>query len=156
MSHSEADAAGVIAIPPVIYLAFLGIGIALDLLFPIPLLPDSVQYRAGFAVIAVGGCIMPFVLRQFYKAGTNFDPRKATTAVITGGPYRFSRNPSYVSLSLLYVGVGIAADSIWILGLLASTLTVMHYGVICREERYLENKFDEEYLRYKRRVRRWF
>ncbi len=156
MSPAETDAAGVIALPPVVYLAVLGIGIALDLLFPIPLLPDSVQYRAGFAVIAGGGCIMPFVLRQFHWARTNFDPRKATTALITGGPYRFSRNPSYVSLSLLYVGVGIAADSIWILGLLAPTLTVMHYGVICREERYLESKFGEEYLRYKGSVRRWF
>ena len=155
MNPAKTDAAGVIAIPPVIYLAFLGIGIALDLLFPIPLLPDSVQYRAGFAVIAGGGCIMPFVLLQFHRAGTNFDPRKATTALITGGPYRFSRNPSYVSLSLLYVGVGIAADSIWILGLFIPTLAVMHYGVILREERYLENKFGEEYLHYKRRVRRW-
>ena len=97
---------------------------------------------------------MPFVLLQFHRAGTTFDPRKATTALITGGPYRFSRNPSYVSLSLLYVGVGIAADSIWILGLFIPTLAVMHYGVICREERYLENKFGEEYLRYKRTVRR--
>ena len=155
MSASDPDAAGVIALPPVIYVAFLGIGVALDLLFPLPLLPDSVQYRAGFVVIAGSGCIMPFVLLQFHRAGTNFDPRKATTALISGGPYRFSRNPSYVSLSLLYVGVGIAADSIWILGLLAPTLTVMHYGVILREERYLENKFGEEYLRYKRAVRRW-
>ncbi len=155
MSASDPDAAGVIALPPVIYVAFLGIEVALDLLFPLPLLPDSVQYRAGFVVIAGSGCIMPFVLLQFHRAGTNFDPRKATTALISGGPYRFSRNPSYVSLSLLYVGVGIAADSIWILGLLAPTLTVMHYGVILREERYLENKFGEEYLRYKRAVRRW-
>ena len=155
MSASDPDAAGVIALPPVIYVAFLGIGVALDLLFPLPLLPDSVQYRAGFVVIAGSGCIMPFVLLQFHRAGTNFDPRKATTALISGGPYRFSRNPSYVSLSLLYVGVGIAADSIWILGLLAPTLTVMHYGVILREERYLENKFGEEYLRYKRAVPRW-
>lgn len=130
-------------------------GIVLDFLFPVPVLPNRVQYAVGFAVMAVSGLIMPFVLLEFRKARTNFDPRKPTTAIITTGPYRFSRNPSYVVLTLLYVGIGIAADSIWILGALIPVIVVMHYGVIVREERYLENKFGEEYLRYKRSMRRW-
>ena len=155
MNPPETDTAGAIAIPPVIYAVFMAIGVTLDLLFPIPLLPASVQYGVGLALVAGSGCIMPFVLRRFRKTETSFDLRKATTALITGGPYRFSRNPSYVSLSLLYVGIGIAADSVWVLGLFIPTLMVTHYGVILREERYLENKFGEEYLHYKRRVRRW-
>ena len=155
MNASQRDAPRVIGFPPVIYAAFLAVGIALHSLFPVKALPDSVQYPIGFALIAVCVFIMPFVLLQFRKAGTNFDLRKPTTTIITGGPYRFSRNPAYLSLSLLYAGIGIAANSIWILGLLVPTLAVMHYGVISREERYLENKFGEEYLRYRRSVRRW-
>ncbi len=152
---SERDAPGVITIPPLIYVPFFAIGILLDYIFPVPLLPNRVQYLVGFAVIAVSGLIMPFVLLEFRKSRTNFDPRKVTTTIITTGPYRFSRNPSYLALTLIYIGVGIAADSIWILGLLIPALALMHYGVITREERYLEKKFGEEYLCYKRSVRRW-
>ncbi len=155
MNVSKGDAPGVVTIPPLVYVPFLAMGIVLDILFPVPVLPHRVQYAAGFAVFAVSGLIMPFVLLEFRKTRTNFDPRKPTTAIITTGPYRFSRNPSYVGLTLLCVGIGIAADSIWILGLLIPAIVVMHYGVIVCEERYLENKFGEEYLRYKRSVRRW-
>ena len=155
MNASERDAPKVITIPPLVYVPFLAMGIVLDFLFPLPLLPNRVQYLVGFAVMAVSGLIIPFVLLEFRKARTDFNPRKPTTAIITTGPFRFSRNPSYLVLTLLCVGIGIAADSIWILGLLIPAIVVMHYGVIAREERYLENKFGEEYLRYKRSVRRW-
>ena len=155
MNASERDAPKVITIPPLVYVPFLAMGIVLDFLFPLPLLPNRVQYLVGFAVMAVSGLIIPFVLLEFRKARTDFNPRKPTTAIITTGPFRFSRNPSYLVLTLLCVGIGIAADSIWILGLLIPAIVVMHYGVIVREERYLENKFGEEYLRYKRSVRRW-
>ncbi len=155
MNASERDAPKVITIPPLVYVPFLAMGIVLDFLFPLPLLPNRVQYLVGFAVMAVSGLIIPFVLLEFRKARTDFNPRKPTTAIITTGPFRFSRNPSYLVLTLLCVGIGIVADSIWILGLLIPAIVVMHYGVIVREERYLENKFGEEYLRYKRSVRRW-
>ena len=56
---------------------------------------------------------------------------------------------------MLYLGIAIAADSVWVLAGLIPTLVVMHYGVILREEQYLEDKFGEEYLRYRRSVRRW-
>jgi len=155
MNASERDAPKVITIPPLVYVPFLAMGIVLDFLFPLPLLPNRVQYLVGFAVMAVSGLIISFVLLEFRKARTDFNPRKPTTTIITTGPFRFSRNPSYLVLTLLCVGIGIAADSIWILGLLIPAIVVMHYGVIAREERYLENKFGEEYLRYKRSVRRW-
>ncbi len=155
MPQSTMDAPNVIAIPPLIYLAFLAVGLLLDYLFPVPVLPNSIQYAVGFGMIIATGLVMPFVLLEFRKAETQFDPRKPTTAIITTGPYRFSRNPSYVSLTMLYLGIAIAADSVWVLAGLIPTLLVMHYGVILREEQYLENKFGEEYLRYKKTVRRW-
>ncbi len=155
MPQSTKDAPNVIAIPPLIYLAFLAVGLLLDYLFPVPVLPNSIQYAVGFGMISATGLLMPFVLLEFRKAETQFDPRKPTTAIITTGPYRFSRNPSYVSLTMLYLGIAIAADSVWVLAGLIPTLVVMHYGVILREEEYLEAKFSEEYLRYKNTVRRW-
>ncbi len=155
MPQSTKDAPNVIAIPPLIYLAFLAVGLLLDYLFPVPVLPNSIQYAVGFGMIIATGLVMPFVLLEFRKAETQFDLRKPTTAIITTGPYRFSRNPSYVSLTMLYLGIAIAADSVWVLAGLIPTLVVMHYGVILREEQYLENKFGEEYLRYKNTVRRW-
>ncbi len=115
MPQSTKDAPNVIAIPPLIYLAFLAVGLLLDYLFPVPVLPNSIQYAVGFGMIIATGLVMPFVLLEFRKAETQFDPRKPTTAIITTGPYRFSRNPSYVSLTMLYLGIAIAADSVWVL-----------------------------------------
>ncbi len=155
MNDADKDNPEVIAVPPLIYLAFLLVGLALDYLWPVAVVPNGIQYIAGFAFFTLSGIIIVFTLLQFRKAHTNFSPSKPTTSLITGGPFRFSRNPSYLSLSLLYVGIGIAADNLWVLGLLVPTLALMHYGVIFREERYLERKFGEEYLRYKASVRRW-
>ena len=155
MPQSTKDAPNVIAIPPLIYLAFLAVGLLLDYLFPVPVLPNSIQYGVGFGIMIAPALVMPFVLLEFRKAETQFDPRKPTRAIITTGPYRFSRNPSYVSLTMLYLGIAIPADSVWVLAGLIPTLVVMHYGVILREEEYLEATFGEEYLRYKNTVRRW-
>ena len=155
MHAQEHDAPNVIAIPPLIYLAFLAVGLLLDYLFPVPVLPNSIQYAVGFGIMIAPMLVMPFVLLEFRNAETQFDPRKPTTAIITTGPYRFSRNPSYVSLTMLYLGIAIAADSVWVLAGLIPTLVVMYYGVILREEQYLEDKFGEPYLQYKRSVRRW-
>ena len=155
MSEGVQDAPGVVAKPPLIYGAALMLGFALDTFFPAPFLPDLLQYVAGFVLIGVSIPIVAFVLLCFKRAGTNIDVHRPTTAVVTAGPFRYSRNPAYVALSLLYAGIGIAADSLWVLGLLIPVLIVMQLGVIQREERYLERKFGEDYLRYKASVRRW-
>ena len=95
------------------------------------------------------------VLRRFRRAGTPFDVRKTASVLITDGPYRFSRNPSYVSLTLLYLGIGTLLNNGWILILVAPVFLVMDLWVVRREERQLETKFGEDYLRYKAAVRRW-
>ncbi len=141
--------------PPVIYVAALAIGFVLNYLWPLSPLSGSSRYVIGSVVPLVGGLIMPLVLRRFRRAGTTFDVRKPASALITEGPYRFSRNPSYVSLTLLYLGIGILLNNGWILILLAPVFLVMDLWVVRREERHLEAKFGEEYLRYKVAVRRW-
>ncbi len=141
--------------PPVIYLAALLTGIVLNSLWAMSPLPGSWRYIVGALFIAVNVLIMPPVLRRFRRAGTTFDVRKAASVLITDGPYRFSRNPSYVSLTLLYLGVGIILNNGWILLLVVPVLLVMDLWVVRKEERHLETKFGEDYLRYKAAVRRW-
>jgi len=75
--------------------------------------------------------------------------------VATDGPYRYSRNPAYLGMAIAYVGIGLAAAAPWALLMLAPAMLVIQYGVIAREERYLERLFGEDYLADKRTTRRW-
>jgi protein-S-isoprenylcysteine O-methyltransferase Ste14 len=89
------------------------------------------------------------------RAGTNIRPDQPTLAVVSDGPFRFTRNPLYLSLTGLYLGITLLADALWPLLLLVPVLVVLQWGVVAREERYLEAKFGEPYRAYKARVRRW-
>ena len=106
-------------------------------------------------VVIVSVLIMPPVLRRFRRAATPFDVRKAASTLITDGPYRFSRNPAYQSLKLLYVGIGLFLNNGWVLILVVPVLLVMDLWVVRREEEHLEAKFGNEYRNYKAEVRRW-
>jgi len=90
-----------------------------------------------------------------HRAGTNVRPDRPATALVTGGPFRFSRNPLYVSLIALYLGITLLFDALWPLILLIPVLAFVHWGIVLREERYLELKFGDAYRDYKTRVRRW-
>ncbi|MEP6997543.1 MAG: isoprenylcysteine carboxylmethyltransferase family protein [Betaproteobacteria bacterium] len=98
---------------------------------------------------------MPPVLSRFRRATTTLDVRKAASTLITDGTYQFSRNPTYLSLTLLYLGLGIVLDNGWVLILVIPVFLLMDRWVVRREERHLQAKFGEQYLRYKARVRRW-
>jgi protein-S-isoprenylcysteine O-methyltransferase Ste14 len=146
--------AGVIAPPPVIYLAFLGLGFVLEGLLPGAELPGWGQW-AG-AVVIVGGVVLVISFeRAFKRAGTDANPYRPSTALATDGPYRFSRNPAYLGMAITYVGITLAAEAPWALVMLVPATLLMQYGVIRREERYLEGLFGDEYLSYKRATRRW-
>lgn len=155
MGELPRNTSNAITLPPFIYLGFLGVGLAADFALPYSLLPNAVQFSLGAAIIVSSIAILPFAITRFRAAGTSVDVRQPTTAIITDGVYRFSRNPIYLAMTLLVAGIGVAVDGIWLIVMLAPTLIVMHYGVIAREERYLEAKFGGEYLKYKRSVRRW-
>ncbi len=152
---AEPDAPGVIAKPPFIYLGFLALGLGLNWIWPYPLLPQSLRYTLGGALFALGIALALASIRRFKAVGTSFHTHKPATAILTDGPDRISRKPIYIGLTAAYAGIGIAADAPWVWVLLLPTLVVMHYGVIAREERYLERKFGKEYLDYKACVRSW-
>lgn len=155
MSKETSAGPGIRIPPPVIYLAALVIGSVLDYQWPLSPLLGSSRYVVGPVIAITGGLIMPPVLVRFRRSGTTIDVRKPATALITEGPYRFSRNPIYVSLTLLYLGIGTLLNNAWILILVAPVFLVMNMWVVSREERHLEATFGEEFLRYKAEVRRW-
>jgi protein-S-isoprenylcysteine O-methyltransferase Ste14 len=109
----------------------------------------------GSGLIAAAVVLFAAAVAQFRRAKTSPKPHKPTTAVVTSGPYRVTRNPIYVAFTMVQVGIALWTRNAWTLALLVPVLVVMHYGVIVREERYLERKFGEEYVRYRGRVRRW-
>jgi protein-S-isoprenylcysteine O-methyltransferase Ste14 len=89
------------------------------------------------------------------RAGSNVPTSMPTTTIVDTGPYRFTRNPIYLAMMLALAGLAIAFDSLWILLTLVPFALVIGYGVVAREEAYLERKFGEAYRRYRARVRRW-
>jgi protein-S-isoprenylcysteine O-methyltransferase Ste14 len=154
---STGDNPGVIAPPPLLFLGALAIGAALDFgLLRVPTgLPSWLRLGAAAVLVAAAGALAGGALRRFRRAGTAAEPWRPSTALVTDGVYRFTRNPIYLGLALLYLGLALAIDSVLALLLLAPLLALVQVGVIGREERYLEGKFGDEYRRYMASVRRW-
>lgn len=155
MEQNPADNPGVIAPPPLIYLGGIALGIIADSFWPIqiPMIPGQ-RWIAGLAG-AVGFVLSGWSVLEFIRHGTHPDPRHPTTTLITRGPYRFSRNPIYVAFTLMHLGVGFWSGKAWILAGLLPALLLIHFGVVRREERYLERKFGEPFEAYRQQVRRW-
>lgn len=155
MTKNVKDNPGVIAPPPLIFLFFFLAGYGANRLYPL-LLPESIAFiMAGRILVGLSLFIFVGSLVYLKRAKTPVDPYKAPTAIVKGGPFRFTRNPIYLSLSLLYLGISLLTELIWPLLFLPLTLLVMHYGVIIREENYLIRKFGDEYQNYKEDVPRW-
>jgi protein-S-isoprenylcysteine O-methyltransferase Ste14 len=151
------DNPGVIAPPPFIFLGFLVAGWGLDRALHTPAFPLDDMVRKGLAValIVLGLGLEGWAGTRFRQAGTNIVPYSPATALVTDGPYRFTRNPMYLGFALTYIGLAVGLNAPIALALLLPCLLVMSGGVIKREERYLEARFGRAYLDYKARVRRW-
>ncbi len=151
------DTAGVIAPPPVLFGAALIVALLLHTVrhWRIALPPSVMLRAAGVALIVIGLLLSIGVMRAFGNAGTAVPPYRPTTRLVSTGLYRYTRNPDYIGQTLVYVGIALLANSWWPLVLLPLVLLVLHFGVIRREERYLEEKFGQEYRDYMARVSRW-
>lgn len=149
------DRAGVIAFPPLLFGSTLVVGLLLRFFFPTPLLPGPMALFLGITLLVVGVPILLLAFRQMIQNKTTINPSGSTTTIVGNGLYAYTRNPMYLALTLIYVGVCIMANAYWGLLLLIPLLIVVQKGIIEREEAYLTRKFGEEYLRYKVRVRRW-
>jgi protein-S-isoprenylcysteine O-methyltransferase Ste14 len=150
------DVAGVIALPPLIFLVFLAAAAVREAVVPFPVLAAHAfpRYLAGPALAAAGFVMIVMGTRRFQDADTNIPPNLPTTALVVDGIYRRTRNPLYLGMTLVYLGLGVAAGSFWSIGLVVPLLWVIKTGVIVREENCLERKFGDAYRAYKARVRR--
>lgn len=140
---------------PVIFVAALLVGVLLSLAFPVNFLPRAMTLLVGAVCFLLPFALGLAALRAMRRARTSVNPNRSTTALLTRGPFRLSRNPMYLGMAVQYVGLALLFNSLWAIALLPLALVVVHFTVIRREERYLEQKFGEEYRAYKTRVRRW-
>jgi protein-S-isoprenylcysteine O-methyltransferase Ste14 len=155
MTVSLPDNPGVIAQPPRLFLATMALGFVLELLFPTSFVSGLLRLGLGSALVAAGLVLAYTAIGQQRRAGTNIETHRPTETIVRDGLYRISRNPIYIGLVVVYLGVAVLGDSLWLLALLAPLLVVMHFGVIAREEAYLERKFGDVYRAYRASVRRW-
>ena len=146
--------AGVVAPPPLLYAIPLVAGLLLQHWHPLPMLAPGRGTIPGI-VLLLSGLVWAPALTAFRRASTSPKPWVPSTALVTSGPYRFTRNPMYLGFTLMYLGVTFWANTLWPLLFLPLVLFVMHYGVILREEAYMATTFGPAYAEYRARVRRW-
>ena len=157
--RAPADTAGVIAPPPLIALATLVIGVVGDWLLPLNALASVLNWPArigiGAVLLLAGGALVVVGEQAFKQVGTNVKPWRPSLALATTGIYAHLRNPMYVGAILILTGLAAALASDWMAILLLPTAVLLHFGVVRREERYLDAKFGEDYRRYKASVPRY-
>lgn len=159
MTDPTRDTPGVILFPPLIPLSVLVVGVLLNFFVPLGLLAHvlfpgrmvvgAIAFIAGIGMVIAAN-------RTFRGVGTHARPSRPTVALATTGVFTWTRNPMYLggNLALLGIAIGFALD--WVLLLLILSLPIVHYGIILREERYLERKFGDEYRRYKTKAPRYW
>lgn len=156
MSETK-DSSNAIVRPPIAWALAFAVGFGLDWLYPLPFVPTSIpRIWCGATVFAIGFASALWAIVTIRKAGSRIETNMPTTVIVDNGPFRFTRNPVYLGMILGQIGLAIGFNSLWIFAMLVPFYLVIRYGVIAREEEYLERKFGEKYLAYKSRVRRWF
>ena len=141
--------------PPLTYLLSLLLGLVLDRRLHLPFLPHRVARLLGWPLVGGGMALATWFIRTMRRADTTLDVNKPVSSLVQDGPFRYSRNPGYLSLAMIYAGIAILRNALWAILFLPLLLLVTQRELIEREDRYLERTFGEEYLNYKRRVRRW-
>ena len=155
---NDVGTAGVIARPPLLFLGALLLGLSADRLLPLVFaVPggDLILWTVGGCLILIGVALAATGIRNFSRAATPVPTNQPTRALVTTGVHGWTRNPIYLGMFLIYGGIGVAAHSTWVLVLTLPLAILIRYGVVAREEAYLERRFGAAYLDYKRRVRRW-
>ena len=152
------DHADVVVKPPLLFGGALLLGCLLSWIVPLGPGLGSANTRAlatGGSLALVGLAVFAVSVREFRRAGTSVVPGEPSTVLLECGPYRYTRNPIYISFVIFYFGLAIMLTSAWMLVLLIPVLIILQRGVVEREEAYLQAKFGAAYGKYQARVPRW-
>ncbi len=151
------DHANVVAPPPVIFAIVLVAGLLVNKIFPFAVMsdPGTLLKSVGNVLFVLAGLIMVPTTMLMASKKTALRPDRKTTTIISSGFFKYSRNPLYLALLLIFFGTALYVNSVWLLLCLPVLLIALERGAIIREEEYLERSFGEEYLEYKQKVRRW-
>lgn len=155
MDEEDKRGPGVRIPPPLLALGTIGCAWLLDLALPLPIGDGAYQGPAGLALIGLAALLALASLIQFFAAKTHVEPWRPTTTVIRHGVFRFSRNPIYLAFAIATLGAGLWLDSWWIVAAVVPLVYLLQRFVIRLEEAYLERKFGDDYLAYRRTTRRW-
>jgi protein-S-isoprenylcysteine O-methyltransferase Ste14 len=150
------DRPNVIIRPPIAWALAIVAGVAADWLHPWRFTPESFpRVWVGAVVLVLGVALGIWAVVTMHKAGTGIQTHQPSTTIVAHGPYRVTRNPIYIGMLLGQTGLAIGLDNLWLIIMLVPFWLVIRYGVIAREEAYLERKFGDVYRGYKSRTRRW-
>ena len=149
------DNSGVRFPPPLIYVLGLLAGWLLERKHPLVPLPRNFAIAAGIVLLIAGLALARSGARAIWKANSSIIPMRPTTAIVSDGVYRFTRNPMYLAMAVMYVGIALLVRAAWALVLLPVVMIAVDRLVIAKEESYLRGKFGETYMNYCSRVRRW-
>ena len=152
------DSPDIVALPPLLMLGAVIASAMLNFIWPLDLLPPPPNPWVTATAIGLG--VIGFALAiwgalTFRKAETNIDPREPSLVLVSSGPYRFTRNPMYVGLLFALPAIGLLLSVEWSVPMVAPLWAALHWGVVLREEAYLEAKFGQPYRDYLARTRRW-
>jgi protein-S-isoprenylcysteine O-methyltransferase Ste14 len=151
-----ADTAQVIIRPPLAWGVAVIAGLALNWLVPLPFLSDHLSAGwLGAILFVLALALFAWAIVTMTRAGSNVPTNLPTTTIVESGPYRFTRNPIYLGMMLALIALAIGFNAFWLLLTLVPFALVIRYGVVAREEAYLERKFGGVYRGYCSRVRRW-
>jgi protein-S-isoprenylcysteine O-methyltransferase Ste14 len=154
-STQNSDHPDIIAFPPLIFVACAIVSTLAHFVYPVRVMRYPLSLVIAVVLSISSACLAIWAVRTMKTAGTNVRPDRPALSIVKSGPYRFTRNPMYLSLCLFQLAIGFFLNG-WTPVLCAVVLgVVLHFGVIVREETYLERKFGEQYLSLKRQVRRW-
>jgi protein-S-isoprenylcysteine O-methyltransferase Ste14 len=151
------DCATVHIPPPIFFILCLGIALILEYLFPVKLqgIPFLLRMNIGVILLIIACAIAVSSFIVLIRNKTPFDPAKATIRIVKEGPFRFSRNPLYLSLIIIISGIAFLVFSVWLFIAIPVLFLLLHFYAVKPEECYLSLKFGEEYQAYKNKVRRW-
>jgi protein-S-isoprenylcysteine O-methyltransferase Ste14 len=141
--------------PFLIYLGFIAGAALMQFLLPLPFISQQAARLVGVVVMIISFIFGLPALRKMFLVKTSPNPNHPTTSLVLSGPYRFSRNPMYIGLTLMYAGLVAFFQLTWGILFIPFSIWLITIWVIRPEEQYLERKFGEDYLKYKQKVHRW-